>query len=135
MSRILSPQVAARRNELAALLLNLRSICRSGLSSDSILDRLKLALAEAGNIGRMVKIVPRPGCTAAGTKLSFVIDNEMVIGTEGYEAYLAPLQRIHLQNWKNSRDYQTMRSPKLLGLRGVAFFEVDGCDLICQGAD
>jgi hypothetical protein len=78
MKPMMSSQTIGTRNKLAALLHSLRSICRSGLPAGPLLDQLKSALAEAGNLGRVVMIIPRPGFTPAIPNISFAIHKEMI---------------------------------------------------------
>jgi hypothetical protein len=135
MTCIVSPKMAARRNELAVLLRKLRSIFRSGLPADPLLDRLKCALAEAGSLGRLVTIVPLPGCTAAGPRLSFAIDKEMMNTPQGHDSQSAPVRRGCRRGRNSTRDFLRVYSPKSAGARVVAVLEIDDHEPIAQGAD
>ena len=123
MKPMMSSQTIGTRNQLAVLLHSLRSICRSGLPAGPLLDQLKSALAEAGNLGRMITMVPRPGFSASVPKISFAIDRDMIFTPAACEPPAAPLRRGCRRGRYNTRDY-LLGSAKSVKA-AVAVMEID----------
>jgi hypothetical protein len=124
MKPMMSSQTTGARNQLARLLHSLRCICRSGLPAGPLLDRLKSALVEAGKLGRMITIVPRPGFTVAVPKISFAIDKQIICIPDACEPRPALPRRGCRRGRYNARDYLRSDSPQSLE-SAVAVMEID----------
>jgi hypothetical protein len=92
------------RAKLAKLLQSLRAICRSGLPAGPLLERLRCALAEGGDLGRLITIVPRRAFTPAVPRVSFAIDKQMVPVSEDCTPQPVLLGR-RRRGWYKTRDH------------------------------
>ena len=104
MKRYTSSEAATVGARLAKLLRSLRAICRTGLPAGPLLERLRCALAEGGDLGRLITIVPRPGFTATTPRVSFTIHKQMIPISEGRAPQPAFLRRSR-RGLYNARDH------------------------------